>query len=98
MALPTPDFSRIELAQQLFAKSAGPSTVIRRKEQVAQAQQAIDQLRPNYREVLLLRYVEQLSMSEIGAVLGISVAAVKMRHVRALERLRELLENPSEVS
>lgn len=98
MALPTPDFSRIELAQQLFAKSAGPSTVILRKERAAQAQQAIDQLGPNYREVLLLRYVEQLSMSEIAAALGISVAAVKMRHVRALERLRELLEDSSEAS
>ena len=37
-----------------------------------------------------LRYVELLTVSEIAAVLHISPAAVKMRHVRALERLREL--------
>ena len=98
MALPTPDFSRIELAGNCSLRPPGLSTVILRKEQCARAQQAIDHLRPNHRELLLLRYVEQLSMSEIAAVLKISVAAVKMRHVRALERLRELLENPSEAS
>ena len=95
MALPTPDFSRIELAKQLFAQTAGPSTVVRRNEQAERVQQAIEHLRPNHRELLLLRYVEQLTVTEIAAVLGISVAAVKMRHVRALERLRDLLGEPS---
>jgi RNA polymerase sigma-70 factor (ECF subfamily) len=91
MALPMPDFSRIELARKLFSETAGPSTVIRCNERAVSVHKAIDQLRSNHRELLLLRYVEQLSMSEIAAVLKISVAAAKMRHVRALERLRELL-------
>ena len=37
MALPMPDFSRNELARQLFAKSAGPSTIIRHNEQSVQS-------------------------------------------------------------
>ena len=44
------------------------------------------------REVLLLRYLEQLPLREVAAVLGVSESAVKMRHFRALERLRALLE------
>ena len=88
---PVSDPSHDELARQLAATSMGPSTIMRRAERIARIQQAIDHLRPNHREVLLLRYVEFLTVPEIAAVLDISEAAVKMRHIRALERLRDHL-------
>jgi RNA polymerase sigma factor (sigma-70 family) len=43
------------------------------------------------RQVLVLRYLEQLSHREVAAILGITEGAVKIRQVRALERLRALL-------
>ena len=67
----------------------GPSTIMRRDEQLVRVEQTISRLRSNHREMLLLRYVEQLTVPEIAAVLDISEAAVKMRHIRALDRLRE---------
>ena len=36
------------------------------------------------REVLVLRYLEQLSTADIAGVLGVGEGAVKMRHRRAL--------------
>jgi RNA polymerase sigma factor (sigma-70 family) len=54
---------------------------------------ALDRLAGEEREVLVLRYLEQLSAREVGAVLGISEAAAKKRALRALQRLRDLLEN-----
>jgi hypothetical protein len=39
----------------------------------------------------LLRYLEDLSTRELAAVLGLSESAVKMRQLRALRRLRDLL-------
>ena len=39
----------------------------------------------------MLRYLEQLSTQETAAVLDITPGAVKVRHLRALERLRGLL-------
>ena len=57
---------------------------------------ALEALEPNDREVLVLRYLEQLTSKEIAAVLGISEAAVKTRHRRALERLRRSLDESAE--
>jgi DNA-directed RNA polymerase specialized sigma24 family protein len=42
--------------------------------------------------VLVLHYLEQLSAREVGAVLGINEATAKKRALRALQRLRKLLE------
>ena len=54
-------------------------------------QAALARLGERDREVLVLRYLEQLSTKEVAAVLGISEGAVKVRHLRALERLRALV-------
>ena len=44
------------------------------------------------REILVLRYLEQLSNSEIADVLGLSDVAVRSRHMRALDRLTRLID------
>jgi DNA-directed RNA polymerase specialized sigma24 family protein len=46
--------------------------------------------------VLVLRYLEQLSIQEIAAVLYITEGAATMRQVRALDRLRILMESAPE--
>ena len=39
-----------------------------------------------------MRNLEQMSAAEIAAVLGIKEGTVRVRHLRALERLRSLLD------
>ena len=51
----------------------------------------MERLESHDREVLILRYLEQLSNQEIAAVLHMREGTIRMRHLRALERLRELL-------
>ncbi len=51
-------------------------------------QAALDTLGTRDREVIILRHLEQLSTAEAAEVLGITEAAMKKRHLRALERLR----------
>ena len=61
----------------------------------AEAQQAVrralGQLSEEHRQVLLLRYMQELDYAEIAAALEISEGTVKSRISRAKMRLRELL-------
>jgi RNA polymerase sigma-70 factor (ECF subfamily) len=86
-----PDESALELAQRLVASGTTPSNRLLRQELRDRVRAAMARLPEDDREVLVLRYLEQLSISEIAAVQGISEGAVKMRRTRALERLCGLL-------
>lgn len=52
----------------------------------------IDQLSPDFRVVFVLRDIEGLSTEETASTVGISVAAVKSRLLRARLRLRQKLD------
>jgi RNA polymerase sigma-70 factor (ECF subfamily) len=86
--------SALQLASR-FAASAHPSRPVIQAELCQRVQAALDQLPPQDREVLVLRYVEQLVTSEIAAVLGVTEGAVKGRHRRAVERMAALMNHRS---
>ena len=85
------DESLMHLAKHLAASATSPSTDLLREELRRRVRLALDQLKDSDREVLILRYLEQLSGKEIAAILSVSEAAVNMRHLRALKRLQGLL-------
>jgi RNA polymerase sigma-70 factor, ECF subfamily len=68
-----------------------PSEALERKEVRQKLAQALATLDPKYREVFVLRDVEQLNIQETAETLGISVASVKTRLLRARLMLRDLL-------
>jgi RNA polymerase sigma-70 factor (ECF subfamily) len=68
-----------------------PSEALERKEVRLLLQQAITGLPLIYREVFQLRDIEQLSVNEAAAALGISIAAVKVRLHRARMMLQKKL-------
>jgi RNA polymerase sigma-70 factor (ECF subfamily) len=90
---PYADSSAALLADRLAADGANPSGRLMREELQTRVQTALAQLDEHDREVLLLRYVEQLTTSETAAVLEISDGAVKSRLLRALVRLRGRLDD-----
>jgi RNA polymerase sigma-70 factor (ECF subfamily) len=55
-------------------------------------QQALDLLSAEYREVLVLKHIEELDYQEIAEITGTSVAALKVRAHRGREMLRKILE------
>jgi RNA polymerase sigma-70 factor (ECF subfamily) len=93
---PLPDESAAELGQRLLARGSSPSARLRRRELGARVQAALARLAERDRELIVLRHLEQMPVRDIAAVLGLSEGAVKMRHLRALERLRGLLGDLAE--
>ena len=68
-----------------------PSEALERKEIRVLLQRAVTALPLIYREVFQLRDIEQLSVNEAAAALGISIAAVKVRLHRARMMLQKKL-------
>jgi RNA polymerase sigma-70 factor, ECF subfamily len=68
-----------------------PSEALERKEVRLLLQQAVSDLPVIYREVFLLREIEELSVLESAETLGISIASVKVRLHRARMMLQKQL-------
>ena len=66
-----------------------------KKEKRQQVRALLDRLSAGDREVLALRFLERLSSVETAAVLQISPGAVRLRLMRALERVRKQLDDDS---
>jgi RNA polymerase sigma-70 factor, ECF subfamily len=75
-----------------FADWAAPADELLERQQTRTAVRAcIAQLPENYREVLLLRDIEELSTQEVAAAMGLTPTAVKVRLHRARQALSTLL-------
>ena len=68
-----------------------PSEALERKEVREKLAEALATLDPKYREVFMLRDMEQLNIQETAGALGISEGSVKTRLLRARLMLRDLL-------
>ena len=68
-----------------------PSEALERKEVRQRLAEALGALDRKYREVFVLRDMEHLNIQETAEALGISVASVKTRLLRARLMLRDLL-------
>jgi RNA polymerase sigma-70 factor (ECF subfamily) len=69
-----------------------PERQLRERELAASLERALGELPIKYREVLLLKDVEQLSYQEIRSILRLPVTTLKIRVVRARRRLKQALE------
>jgi RNA polymerase sigma-70 factor (ECF subfamily) len=87
------EHSANQLAQRLMARGLSPSEGAMREELRCRIQVALARLPAVYREVLVMRQLERLSITEIAAALGIAEGTVKSRHFRALEKIRVLLND-----
>jgi RNA polymerase sigma-70 factor (ECF subfamily) len=95
---PLPDESAVELVDRIAGGGSSgvhgggtPMGRVLQDELRRRVQTILDRLGPRDREVLVLRHLEQMSPREMSAVLGISEGAVRVRHLRALQRFRQLL-------
>jgi RNA polymerase sigma-70 factor, ECF subfamily len=68
-----------------------PSEALEKKEMRQKLREAVEQLPPLYREVLVLRDLEEFNQEETASALGIKVTLVKVRLHRARMMLQKML-------
>lgn len=83
--------SEMILINRLAATTRTPNDQLIQREITARVRQAIEELKPLDREVIVLRHLEELSFPETAAVLQLSESAVYSRYRRAIERLHRAL-------
>ncbi len=69
-----------------------PSRAVETQERLIIVSEALEQLKPEHREILVLREIEDQSYEEIAETLGLKVGTVMSRLFAARMRLREILE------
>ncbi|RYZ64219.1 MAG: RNA polymerase subunit sigma, partial [Proteobacteria bacterium] len=69
-----------------------PDEVAAGRQIEAIVQASILRIEPSFREILILRDVEELSYEEIAEISGLNLGTVKSRLFRARSQLKELVE------
>jgi RNA polymerase sigma-70 factor (ECF subfamily) len=90
----TADHSAFDLAALIRDRELTPAAAATHHELERRFQAAVEQLDEIDREVILMRHFEQLSNGEVAQTLKLSDAAAGMRYLRAMRRLRDLLQEP----
>jgi RNA polymerase sigma-70 factor, ECF subfamily len=81
----------LEAAADVIGDTAGPHATAEERERRVRLSEALNQLPDTQREVVLLRYVLSLSLTETAAATERSEGAVKQLQLRGLTALRGLL-------
>jgi RNA polymerase sigma-70 factor (ECF subfamily) len=89
------DQSSHALDHGLVSPSSSPSERAVRREQAVLLADALGQLPPDYRQVIVLHFLEGLPSAEVARRMGRSVNSVEKLWIRALGRLRRALGDVS---
>lgn len=85
-----------EYTLELPDPEPGPQEVLLRREQAEQILAAMERLKPEQKEAIILRDIQGFSYEEISGMVNCSIGTVKSRINRARSRLRDILleQNP----
>ena len=90
------DQSSIHLASLLGDQQLTPAAAALQKEMARKVEAAISELDPKDCEIVVMRHYEHLTNQEIGQALGLTEPAASMRYLRAIRRLRAILQGERE--
>ena len=90
---PMPEACSVSLAQHLLGQITSPTRAIARAETQLMVQEVLNRMDPMDREILILKYFEQLTTSEAAAELGIKRSTAGKRYISALKRLKQALSS-----
>jgi RNA polymerase sigma-70 factor (ECF subfamily) len=94
---PNADQSSVQLAALLGDQDLTPAAAAIQNEMVKRIEEAILQLDEHDSEIIVLRHYEHLSNQEIAQALNLTEPAASMRYLRAIRRLKALLQGHASV-
>ena len=83
-----------DIASTMAAGGSSPETQMVAREKALQVAEALEDLSFNQRTVFLLRFGEEMDVSEIAAAIGMPVNTVKTHLHRAVKAIRARIEGP----
>ncbi|MFC3041753.1 RNA polymerase sigma factor SigW [Virgibacillus xinjiangensis] len=83
----------LDMYSQLAAGGRTPVEEVESLELKSSIQQAISELPPKYKGIIVLRYLEELSLHEISDIMDIPLGTVKTRLYRGREAMRKRLRH-----
>jgi len=89
----TANDEELHIADAVDKEGDAPGGALERREREGRLHWALARLPMKYREVLVLRHIEELDFREIGRLLKIPEGTAKVRAFRAREMLRTLVED-----
>jgi RNA polymerase sigma-70 factor, ECF subfamily len=81
-----------DLPPELFPSTEDGETAVEINLLLEKVHRAIRGLKPDYQDIIVLRFVEELSVREAARAIGKSEGAVKVLQHRALKELQDLLD------
>jgi len=82
----------VQLAAHIAAQMTSASGVFQKAQQIEALEKTLSEMNDTDREVIALRHFEELSNIETAKVLGIAPEAASKRYIRALKRLKEIMQ------
>ena len=82
----------VQLAAHIVAQMTSASGVFQKAQQIDALEKTLSEMNDTDREVIALRHFEELSNIEAAKVLGIAPEAASKRYIRALKRLKEIMQ------
>ena len=82
-----------EVGRDVIDQTLGPEDQLIRSQNLNKLLQQVKSLKPIYRDVIQLRFFQELSHKEIAIQLGLSLSNVKVRLLRAKKLLSEIIND-----
>lgn len=76
---------------ELFPDSVNSSALAEQNLELSRVREALANLKPEYQDVIMMRFVEELSLKETASAIKKSEGAVKLIQHRALKQLKAVL-------
>lgn len=82
-----------EFSKNIKSETLDPEEHIIKKQRIEHLRVVVDKLKPHYKQLVVLRYYEELSYEEIAVKLNLPVGTVKAQLFRARDFLYNILKN-----